>query len=319
MPFFWVGGFGTGLLSVLARRGDARDRGPARTRAHARAPRSGSGSRCSAGGPTRPRPSPRTRRSPAADLSRAAARAASRRSCPTPRRAGPPARAARHDRVVRPVLRRPARPRPAAGQGGQLRPALRRRRGARRRPRHRRAWSPPGEVGEMQLRGPNLMRGICGRLRSDVFTVDGFYPTGDLGVDRRRRLPLLPGPARRHVQGEGRQRLPERGGGRAASTCPRSSGRSSSTSSHAGAPAVGRGRGAGPRRRVQRRAAHHRGPGPPERVQGARPLAGDRRDEVPTRATGKVNQPDPPDCSARADAHHGGDRYCGYRCGFLDE
>jgi acyl-CoA synthetase (AMP-forming)/AMP-acid ligase II len=39
----------------------------------------------------------------------------------------------------------------------------------------------PGEHGEIQLRGPNLMRGICGRLRSDVFTVDGYYPTGDLG------------------------------------------------------------------------------------------------------------------------------------------
>jgi acyl-CoA synthetase (AMP-forming)/AMP-acid ligase II len=25
------------------------------------------------------------------------------------------------------------------------------------------------------------MRGICGRRRSEVFTVDGFYPTGDLG------------------------------------------------------------------------------------------------------------------------------------------
>jgi acyl-CoA synthetase (AMP-forming)/AMP-acid ligase II len=39
----------------------------------------------------------------------------------------------------------------------------------------------PGERGEIQLRGPNLMRGICGRLRSDVFTTDEFYPTGDLG------------------------------------------------------------------------------------------------------------------------------------------
>jgi acyl-CoA synthetase (AMP-forming)/AMP-acid ligase II len=39
----------------------------------------------------------------------------------------------------------------------------------------------PGTVGELQIRGPNLMRGICGRLRADVFTVDGFYPTGDLG------------------------------------------------------------------------------------------------------------------------------------------
>lgn len=39
----------------------------------------------------------------------------------------------------------------------------------------------PGVHGEIQLRGPNLMRGICGRLRSEVFTADGFYPTGDLG------------------------------------------------------------------------------------------------------------------------------------------
>jgi len=39
----------------------------------------------------------------------------------------------------------------------------------------------PGTNGEIQLRGPNLMRGICGRLRSEVFTPDGFYPTGDVG------------------------------------------------------------------------------------------------------------------------------------------
>jgi acyl-CoA synthetase (AMP-forming)/AMP-acid ligase II len=36
-------------------------------------------------------------------------------------------------------------------------------------------------VGEIQLRGPNLMRGICGRTRSQTFTDDGFYPTGDIG------------------------------------------------------------------------------------------------------------------------------------------
>jgi acyl-CoA synthetase (AMP-forming)/AMP-acid ligase II len=39
----------------------------------------------------------------------------------------------------------------------------------------------PDELGEIQLRGPNLMRGICGRTRTEVFTVDEFYPTGDLG------------------------------------------------------------------------------------------------------------------------------------------
>ena len=39
----------------------------------------------------------------------------------------------------------------------------------------------PDVVGEIELRGPNMMRGICGRTRSEVFTEDGFYPTGDLG------------------------------------------------------------------------------------------------------------------------------------------
>jgi acyl-CoA synthetase (AMP-forming)/AMP-acid ligase II len=36
--------------------------------------------------------------------------------------------------------------------------------------------------GEIQLRGPNLMRGICGRIRSEVFNADGWYATGDLGT-----------------------------------------------------------------------------------------------------------------------------------------
>jgi acyl-CoA synthetase (AMP-forming)/AMP-acid ligase II len=40
---------------------------------------------------------------------------------------------------------------------------------------------PPGRSGEIQLRSRNLMRGICGRTREDLFTADGFYPTGDLG------------------------------------------------------------------------------------------------------------------------------------------
>ncbi len=40
---------------------------------------------------------------------------------------------------------------------------------------------PAGQQGEIWLRGPNLLRGICGRLRSSVFTADGSYRTGDLG------------------------------------------------------------------------------------------------------------------------------------------
>jgi acyl-CoA synthetase (AMP-forming)/AMP-acid ligase II len=39
----------------------------------------------------------------------------------------------------------------------------------------------PGEIGEIQIRGPHTLRGICRRSREDLFTADGFYPTGDLG------------------------------------------------------------------------------------------------------------------------------------------
>ncbi|MGW4101172.1 class I adenylate-forming enzyme family protein [Mycobacterium sp. NPDC004974] len=38
-----------------------------------------------------------------------------------------------------------------------------------------------GETGAIQIRGPHVMRGICRRKREDVFTADGYYPTGDLG------------------------------------------------------------------------------------------------------------------------------------------
>jgi acyl-CoA synthetase (AMP-forming)/AMP-acid ligase II len=39
-----------------------------------------------------------------------------------------------------------------------------------------------GRQGEIEVRGPNQMRGLCGRLREATFTPDGFYPTGDLGI-----------------------------------------------------------------------------------------------------------------------------------------
>jgi acyl-CoA synthetase (AMP-forming)/AMP-acid ligase II len=38
-----------------------------------------------------------------------------------------------------------------------------------------------GTVGMIQIRGPHTLRGICRRSREEVFTADGFYPTGDLG------------------------------------------------------------------------------------------------------------------------------------------
>jgi acyl-CoA synthetase (AMP-forming)/AMP-acid ligase II len=42
--------------------------------------------------------------------------------------------------------------------------------------------SPAGEPGEVRLRGPNVMRGICGRTKDEVFDRDGYYRTGDLGA-----------------------------------------------------------------------------------------------------------------------------------------
>jgi acyl-CoA synthetase (AMP-forming)/AMP-acid ligase II len=40
---------------------------------------------------------------------------------------------------------------------------------------------PPGTQGEIEVRGPNLMRTIEGRLPETVFTPEGYYRTGDLG------------------------------------------------------------------------------------------------------------------------------------------
>jgi acyl-CoA synthetase (AMP-forming)/AMP-acid ligase II len=40
---------------------------------------------------------------------------------------------------------------------------------------------PAGTVGTIEIRGPHTLRGICRRGREDLFTADGFYPTGDLG------------------------------------------------------------------------------------------------------------------------------------------
>ncbi len=39
---------------------------------------------------------------------------------------------------------------------------------------------PPGEAGELQIRGPALMAGLYKQRRGETFTADGFYPTGDI-------------------------------------------------------------------------------------------------------------------------------------------
>ncbi len=40
---------------------------------------------------------------------------------------------------------------------------------------------PEGQTGVIQIRGPHILRGICRRTREEVFTPDGYYSTGDLG------------------------------------------------------------------------------------------------------------------------------------------
>jgi acyl-CoA synthetase (AMP-forming)/AMP-acid ligase II len=40
---------------------------------------------------------------------------------------------------------------------------------------------PTDTVGMIQIRGPHTLRGVCRRSREDLFTPDGYYPTGDLG------------------------------------------------------------------------------------------------------------------------------------------
>ena len=96
-------------------------------------------------------------------------------------RPGTPGESARHDRVVRPVLRltastrrsRRARRGAAGGRSPGSRSASSTSTPARR--------SPPARPARSSCAGPNLMRGICGARRAEVFTDDGFYPTGDLG------------------------------------------------------------------------------------------------------------------------------------------
>jgi acyl-CoA synthetase (AMP-forming)/AMP-acid ligase II len=40
---------------------------------------------------------------------------------------------------------------------------------------------PTETIGMIQIRGPHTLRGMCRRSREDLFTPDGYYPTGDLG------------------------------------------------------------------------------------------------------------------------------------------
>ncbi len=181
MPFFWVGGLGTGLLSTLiagatllteARPEPARDVAVPRTRARDAVP-----------GLARPGRRAR-RRDPgfaSADLS--SLRPGSLDAVmPAAQQAGPGQRAGllgmtesfgpyagyRLDRTLPPGKE---------GGCGQVFDDVE----LRVVDLDTGAPVAAGETGELQLRGPNLMRGICGRTRAEVFTEDEFYATGDVG------------------------------------------------------------------------------------------------------------------------------------------
>ena len=143
----------------------------------------GSGSRCSAGWPDQAAAlarDPRLRRR----RSRLAAPGQPRR------RPARPSAACRRRRAANllgmtesfgPVLRRPPRPAAPAGQGGQLRSAPSTASRSASSTSTPARPSVPTRPGEIQLRGPNLMRGICGRTARRRLHRRRFYPTGDLG------------------------------------------------------------------------------------------------------------------------------------------
>ena len=143
---------------------------------------SANGSRCFVAGRTRPR---RWRAKPilsAADLS--SLRPGSLEALlPPDQRAEPGARAKLFGMTESfgPYCGYPRRHRHAAVGVGQLRKAVRRHGGSDRRPRRPARPLPAGTIGMIQIRGPHVMRGICRRSREDLFTADGYYPTGDLG------------------------------------------------------------------------------------------------------------------------------------------
>ena len=214
MPFFWVGGFGTGLLSALVAGAtlltEARPE-PARTLPFLERERV----TLFRGWPDQAAALARDPAFAAADLSLAASgqprRGPARRRCrPAPGSAGEPAR---HDRVVRPVL--PAyrldRTLPPGKEGSCGRPFD----GVEVRVVDLDTGAPvaAGETGRDPAARPEPhARHLRSHARRGVHR-RRVLPDRRPRSPRRRRVPLPHRPARRHVQGARRDRLPERGRG----------------------------------------------------------------------------------------------------------
>lgn len=184
MPFFWVGGFGSGILSTLL---------AGATLVTEEIPRPGSTLRLLEtervtlfrGWPDQAETLARHAGESGADLSALAA-GSLQALLPPERRAQPGARATLFGmtEAFGPYCGYPAdtdMPPDAWGSCGKPFPGM-----------EVRIVDPDsggpvatGTAGMIQIRGPHTLRGMCGRSREELFTADGFYPTGDLGhLDR---------------------------------------------------------------------------------------------------------------------------------------
>ena len=216
MPFFWMGGFGGGLLTVLVAGATLlteTDPEPSQTLRFLERERVTLFRGLARPGRPARRPPRLRQRGPVVARRRQPRRPCSRPSAGRRRGAGEPLR---HDRVVRALLRRPARRRSARRRSGGAAAGPSTASRCASLDARRRAPVPRRATGEIWLRGPNLLRGMCGRLRSTVVHRGRLVPHRRPRSPRCRRVPLVHRPARRHVQGEGRHGVPVRGRGRAA-------------------------------------------------------------------------------------------------------
>ena len=139
--------------------------------------------------------------SPSSGSRRPAARSSRATACPRPRR--------------RPAATRPtAPPTPAPSACRSRRPSSSC--STTTATRCRRA------AGRDRDQGPQVMAGYWQRPdeTAKVMTADGFFRTGDVGIDRRARLLQDRRPQEGHGAGQRLQRLPERGRGRGLASCP---------------------------------------------------------------------------------------------------